>query len=58
MELDIYVDMPGFIELFEFVVNMGAKTGVFIPSCWSSGASSSIQKCASWAFLRLLMLTR
>ena len=23
MELDIYVDMPGFIDLFEFVINMG-----------------------------------
>ena len=25
MELDMYVDLPGFIDLFEFVVNMGRK---------------------------------
>ena len=30
-ELDLYVDMPGFIDLFEFVVNMGAGKNVFIP---------------------------
>ena len=30
-ELDMYVDMSGFIDLFEFVVNMGANKNVFIP---------------------------
>ena len=30
-ELDSYVDMPGFVDLFEFVVNMGASDGIFIP---------------------------
>ena len=24
-ELDMYVDLPGFIDLFEFVVNMGGE---------------------------------
>ena len=30
-ELDMYVDLPGFIDLFEFVVNMGASKNLFIP---------------------------
>ena len=28
----MYVDMPGSIDLFEFVVNMGANTNVLIPT--------------------------
>ncbi len=57
-ELDMYVDMPGFIDLFEFVVNMWRIAVYSSPSCWSLGASSSTQNNASWAFLRLLRLTR
>ena len=30
-ELDMYVDLLGFIDLFEFVVNMGASKNLFIP---------------------------
>ncbi len=47
VELDIYVDLPGFIDLFEFVVNMGANKGISTRSCWSLGASSSTQNSAS-----------
>ena len=37
-ELDMYVDLPGFIDLFEFVVNMGANKNVFIPMLLEFGA--------------------
>ena len=37
-ELDMYVDLPGFIDLVEFVVNMGANTNVFIPTLLEFGA--------------------
>ena len=38
MELDIYVDLPGFIDLFEFVVNMGAEKQSFIPQLREYGS--------------------
>ena len=34
----MYVDMSGFIDLFEFVVNMGANKNVFIPMLLEFGA--------------------
>ena len=37
-ELDMYVDLPGFIDLFEFVVNMGANGEEFIPTLLEFGA--------------------
>ena len=37
-ELDMYVDMPGFIDLFESVVNMGANKNPFIPMLLEFGA--------------------
>ena len=47
LELDMYVDLPGFIDLFEFVVNMGRIRINSSRSCWSLGASSSTQNSAS-----------
>ena len=38
MELDVYVDQPGFIDLFEFVVNMGAEKQSFIPQLREYGS--------------------
>ena len=38
VELDMYVDLLGFIELFEFVVNMGAKKNQFIPQLLELGS--------------------
>ena len=38
MELDFYVDLPGFIDLFEFVVNMGANKNQFIPQLLEFGS--------------------
>ena len=46
-ELDLYVDMPGFIDLFEFVVNMGPIRMYSSRRCWSLGPSSSTQNSAS-----------
>ena len=37
-ELDLYVDMPGFIDLFEFVVNMGASRNSFVPQLLEFGS--------------------
>ena len=37
MELDLYVDQPGFIDLFEFVVNMGANINQWIPQLLKFG---------------------
>ena len=36
-ELDMYVDLPGFIDLFEFVINMGATKSPFIPQLLEFG---------------------
>ena len=36
-ELDMYVDMAGFIDLFEFVVNMGASKNISIPQLLEFG---------------------
>ena len=36
--LDMYVDLPGFIDLFEFVVNMGANKNQFIPQLLEFGS--------------------
>ena len=47
MELDMYVDQAGFIDLFEFVVNMGRIRIHSSRSCWSLGASSSTQNSGS-----------
>ena len=38
MELDMYVDQSGFIDLFEFVVNMGANKNPFIPQLLEFGS--------------------
>ena len=38
MELDFYVDLLGFIDLFEFVVNMGAEKNSFIPQLREYGS--------------------
>ena len=38
VELDIDVDLPGFIDLFEFVVNMGANTSPLIPQLLEFGS--------------------
>ena len=38
MELDMYVDLPGFIDLFDFVVNMGATKSIFIPQLLEFGS--------------------
>ena len=38
MELDMYVDLPGFIDLFEFVINMGATKSPFIPQLLEFGS--------------------
>ena len=38
MELDMYVDMFGFIDVFEFVVNMGAKNSISIPQLLEFGS--------------------
>ena len=46
-ELDIFVDTLGFIDVFEFVVNMGRVRVYSSRSCWSLGASSSTQNSAS-----------
>ena len=37
-ELHMYVDMPGFIDLFEFVVNMGAGKNTFIQQLLDFGS--------------------
>ena len=37
-ELDMYVDLLGFIDLFEFVVNMGANNNPFIPQLLEFGS--------------------
>ena len=37
VELDIYVDLPGFMDVFEFVVNMGANKNPFIPQLLEFG---------------------
>ena len=47
LELDMYVDLPGFIDLFEFAVNMGRIRIHSSRSCWSLGASSSTTNSAS-----------
>ena len=39
MQLDIDVDLPGFIDLFEFVVNMGANTSPWIPQLLEFGSN-------------------
>ncbi len=38
-ELDMYVDMPDFIDLFEFVVNMGAHKNSFIQQFLDFGST-------------------
>ena len=38
LELDMYVDLPGFIDLFEFVINMGATKSPFIPQLLEFGS--------------------
>ena len=40
-ELDLYVDMLGFIDFFEFGVNLGANTNVFIPTLLGTKNSAS-----------------
>ena len=47
MELDMYVDLPGFIGLFEFVVNMGANKNPFIPQLLEFGSKFVDTKTAS-----------
>ena len=37
-ELDMCVDTPGFMDLFEFVVNMGASKNTFIPQLLEYGS--------------------
>ena len=37
-ELDMYVDMPGFIDLFDFVVNIGANMNSFIAQLLEFGS--------------------
>ena len=37
-ELNMYVDMPGFIDLFEFVINMGAGKNTFIQQLLDFGS--------------------
>ena len=37
-ELDMYVDMPGFIDLFDFVVNMGAGKSTFVQQLLDFGS--------------------
>ena len=37
VELDMYVDLPGFMDVFEFVVNMGANGNPFIPQLLEFG---------------------
>ena len=39
VELDIDVDLPGFIDLLEFVVNMGANTSPWIPQLLEFGSN-------------------
>jgi len=46
-ELDIYVDMSGFIDLLEFVVIMGPVRMNSSRRSWSLGPSSSTQNSAS-----------
>ena len=47
-ELDLHLDMSGFIDLFEFVVNMGPIRMYSSRCCWSlGGPSSSTQNSAS-----------
>ena len=43
-ELDHYVDMPEFVDLFEFVVNMGAGKQSFIPMLLDFGSKFVDQK--------------
>ena len=38
LELDMYVDLPGFIDLFECVINMGATKSPFIPQLLEFGS--------------------
>ena len=53
-ELDLYVDLLGFMDLFEFVVNMGANKNSFIPQLLEFGSKFvdpkqrqlSLQACA------------
>ena len=39
-ELDIFVDMPDFIQLFEFVVNMGANKSSFLQQFLGFGSTN------------------
>ena len=43
-ELDMYVDMPEFIDIFEFVVNMGANKNGFIKQLLDFGSTFVDQK--------------
>ena len=43
-ELDMYVDEPEFIDMFEFVVNMGANKGPFIRELLEFGSTFVDQK--------------
>ncbi len=43
-ELDVYVDLPEFVDLFEFVLNMGANKGSFIPQLINFGSMFVDQK--------------
>ena len=43
-ELDMYVDQAEFIDLFEFVVNMGANKGPYIPELIDFGSKFVDQK--------------
>ncbi len=43
-ELDMFVDQPDFIDLFEFVVNMGANKNTYIPQIVEFGSNFVDQK--------------
>ena len=43
-ELDMFVDQPDFMDLFEFVVNMGANKNTFIPQLIEFGSKFVDQK--------------
>ena len=51
LELDMYVDMPGFIDLFEFVVNMGANDDISIPQLLEFGSKLVDQRVRQLALV-------